>query len=168
MTPLEESGTTASRGEGIASEPQSASPAKGPVRATGAPSSREESGINRQALRRFLDGWFCGCGNPEDAAAALLRLLRLHPLYEHRPKFEAWLPDDGLQYLLLYMLDRFELTEHGGSVGGAWLTPKGEAVRNALAREEGDDFEALLDEHCIHGFDIGDESHDCMAADDVS
>lgn len=120
----------------------------------------------RQELRVFLSQWFCGCGNPEDACAALLRLLRLHPLYDHRAEFKEWVPDDGIEYLLLYALDRHELTEHGGSVGGAWLTPKGEAVRDALAREEGDGFEALLNNHCVHGYDFDDQAHDCMAADD--
>jgi hypothetical protein len=118
----------------------------------------------RQDLRRFLGDRFCGCGRPEDAAAALLRLLRLHPLYEHREEFEAWVSDDGIEYLLLYMLDRDELTEHGGTVGGAWLTDKGTALRDALAREEAD-FEALFEPSCIHGFDIGDRSHDCVATD---
>ena len=122
--------------------------------------------MDRPALRRYLAEWFCGCGNPEDAAAALLRLLRLHPLYDHHEEVTTWLPDDGVRYLLLYKLDRDELTEHGGSVGGAWLTSKGEAVRDALSREEGDDFDALLAQHCVHGFDIDDDSHDCMAADD--
>jgi hypothetical protein len=101
--------------------------------------------MTRPELRVFLGGWFCGCGNPEDAAAALLRLLNLHPLSDHRDEFEKWVPDSGLQYLLLYSLDRYELTEHGGTVGGAWLTSKGEAVRDALAREEGDGFAALTE-----------------------
>lgn len=124
--------------------------------------------MTRQELRVALDEWFCGCGCPEDAAGALLRLLRLHPLYEHYDELRAWVPDLGVQYLLLYQLDRLELTEHGGSVGGAWLTDKGTEVRDALAREQADTFEALLAQHCIHGFDIDDDSHDCAAADSES
>lgn len=120
------------------------------------------SSMTRQQLRVVLDEWFCGCGSPEEASRALLALLRLHPMYEHGGELHDWVGDDGLEYLLLYMLDRLELTEHGGSVHGGWLTDKGEAVKAALEREEGDLFEALHDgTHCIHGFDIDDESHDC-------
>lgn len=119
--------------------------------------------MTRQELRVFLGGWFCGCGNSEDGAAALLRLLRLHPLYENRDSFEDWVPDDGIEYLLLYTLDHFDLTEHGSTVSGAWLSDKGEAVRGALEREEVDGFEALFADHCVHGYDIDDESHDCFA-----
>lgn len=130
------------------------------------PESHESSGpLTREGLRMVLDEWFCGCGNPEDAAGALLRLLRLHPLYEHHDEFDEWITDGGVAMLLLYQLDRLELTEHGGSVGGGWLTEKGTAVRDALAREEVDGFEALFADHCVHGFDIDDQDHDCMAAD---
>lgn len=118
--------------------------------------------MTRPELRVFLGQWFCGCGSPEDAAAALLRLLRLHPLYENRDAFKEWITDTGIEYLLLYSLDHYELTEHGGTVGGAWLTDKGEAVRKALAREEADNFEALFADHCACGYDLDDESHDCF------
>lgn len=120
--------------------------------------------MDRVGLRLFLDGaWGCLCGSPQTACAALLKLLRLHPLYEHHREFEAWVPDEGVQHLLLYTIDKLGLTEHGTSIGGQWLTGKGVAVRDALAREEGDDFEALLGSHCIHGHDISDDAHDCYA-----
>ena len=112
--------------------------------------------------RVYLETW-CGCGQPEEAAAALLRLLRLHPLYEHREEFEAWIPDSGVEMLLLYQLDRDGLTEHGGNVGGAWLTAKGEAVREALIREEADEFATLFDEHCACGYDIDDLTRVCQS-----
>lgn len=120
--------------------------------------------MTRQELRVLQGEWFCGCGMPEEASRALLRLLRLHPLYENQDELQEWIPDDGVRYLLLYQLDRLELTEHGGSVGGAWLTDKGKAALEALAREEADGFEALCEPSCIHGFTF-DEDHDCMAAD---
>jgi hypothetical protein len=116
----------------------------------------------RRDLRKFLEDKFCGCGQPEAAAAALLRLLRLHPLHSNREAFEQWISDDGIEMLLLYTLDAWKLTEHGGSVGGAWLTEEGKKIRDALAAEEADEFEALFEQHCIHGFDITDTEHDCM------
>lgn len=120
--------------------------------------------MTRAELRIYLDEWFCGCGNPGMAASALLSLLRLHPLHAHRPEIEAWIGDFGIEYLLLYTLDSQDLTEHGGTVGGGWLTEKGEAVRDALAREEQDGFAGLFAQHCVHGVDVDDASHDCMAA----
>lgn len=119
----------------------------------------------------FLDEWFCGCGNPDDARRVLLDLLRFHPLHtapgwrelENRlgapDESEGW--RSGLFYLICYTLDHFDLTEHGSSIGGSWLTAKGEAVRDALAREEADGFEALGEQHCVHGYDITDTSHSC-------
>lgn len=124
--------------------------------------------MTREELRVVLGEWFCGCGCREDAAGALLRLLRIHPLYEHQNELTAMLPDLGVKYLVLYMLDRLALTEHGGSVGGAWLTEKGEAVRDALNREAEDEFETLMRPACVHGFDIEDQDHDCMAVDAAS
>lgn len=116
--------------------------------------------MTRQDLSVFLQDWFCGCGNPRDAAAALLRLLRLHPAYDHTEELEALIPDNGIRHLLLYHLDQLGLTEHGGNIGGAWLTDKGEAVQDALSREEVDGFVALLQLRCVHGFS-DDEPHDC-------
>jgi hypothetical protein len=119
---------------------------------------------SRPELRRFFGDWFCGCGSPEDAAGALLKLLRLHPGYEHQRELDEWLPDAGVRYLLLYQLDRAELTEHGGSVGGAWLTDRGKALRAGLEQEGTDDFEALFEQHCIHGYDVGDGEHNCVGS----
>lgn len=110
--------------------------------------------MTKQELRVFLDSWFCGCGMPEAACASLQRLLSLHPLYEHRKEFEALIPDDGVQYLLLYTLDHFDLTEHGGNVGGAWLTDKGKQVLEALNVEAAGEFDSLVESCCIHGYSI--------------
>lgn len=104
-----------------------------------------------QELRVFLQLWFCGCGQPEAAAERLRDLLALHPLYEHRDAFKVLVPDDGLEHLLLYTLEYFDLTEHGGSVGGGWLTDKGKAVLGALNR---DTFEVICAQSCIHGYAV--------------
>jgi len=119
--------------------------------------------MTRQELRVELE-WFCGCGSPELAAATLLRILELHPLYEHRAEMDELIPDSGIEYLLLYHLDDRDLTEHGGTVTGGWLTEKGEAVKAALNAEAGDSFEALFADHCVHGYDFDDDSHDCFAS----
>lgn len=128
--------------------------------------------MDRRELRVELE-WFCGCGCPEKAARALLKFLRMHPLYESQDELQAIFPDTGFRYLFLYALDHIgeqrdfhnSWFEHGGSIGGQWLTPKGEAIRAALEAEEPTEFEELFADHCAHGFDSGDPDHDCMAYD---
>lgn len=114
-----------------------------------------------QELRVFLSEWFCGCGSPEDAAEALRKLLSLHPPYDHRKEFEAWIQDSGLAMLVLYTLDHFGLTEHGGTVGGGWLTDKGQAVLAALEAASPDHFAALESNWCIHGYSLGEPCPEC-------
>jgi hypothetical protein len=112
-----------------------------------------------QELRVVLQEWFCGCGSPDMAADRLRDLLALHPLFDHRPEFEALIPDEGLQCLILYTLDHFDLTEHGGTVGGGWLTKKGKAVLAAL-QEHGS--EKATEQSCYHGYSIdGSDAADC-------
>jgi hypothetical protein len=125
--------------------------------------------MTREQLRVELD-FFCGCGDPEAAARALLAILDLHPLYGHHKDFWEGLfgHDGGMGYLVLYFIDSLGLTEHGGSIGGAWLTAKGEALRDALRREQQlDDFESLWPDMgpCIHGYDVeGENTHNCHTA----
>jgi hypothetical protein len=98
----------------------------------------------------------CGCGDPDKTimlARDVLGIIKrrwdatqslsiLSP--SDRPAFEAAgreerdalglrLGDDSdLYWLTLYWLDACDLTEHGGSVGGCWLTPAGEAALGRL------------------------------------
>lgn len=117
--------------------------------------------MTRQETRVFLQEWFCGCGIPTTAVARLRDLLTLHPLYDNRAAFELLVPNDGIQYLLLYTLDHFELTEHGGSVDGAWLTDKGKALLDSLNREADDGYHTLMETSCIHGYSVENELEDC-------
>lgn len=124
--------------------------------------------MSREQLRvEFADAW-CGCGCPEEAWRVVRDVLALCPLYENRDALEQMLPNDGVQMIVLGLLDRLELIEHGGSIGGSWLTPKGEAALSALNKEAETDFVPLNDGtdelgYCIHGFDV-DADHDCMKA----
>lgn len=77
-------------------------------------------------------GW-CACGNPEDVDRMMLAYLTARSV-ESFPKP----PPDGIsedaELLLAYIADALDWTEHGGSVGGAWLTVDGrEALANLIA-----------------------------------
>jgi hypothetical protein len=97
--------------------------------------------MTRKELRDFLFEHFCGCGAPEAAAETLLFLLR-HP-NDYKIVNER-ITDEGAKYILLYYLAALDLTEHGSNVGASWLTDKGEEVREALTKEEVDNFDSLF------------------------
>jgi len=100
---------------------------------------------------------FCGCGHPEESSDAILKVLdaydrKTRPWPEGSPDDAAWkawlaerekleeqaLPPGAWGQIALYWLTSCGLLEHGGGVGGSWLTPKGEAVLAAI-RGHGED-----------------------------
>lgn len=98
---------------------------------------------------------FCGCGSPERVADMICRYLEaVDWAWECGPNMEfahywaercqnmierAKLEEDAFM-LCAYIADSRRFTEHGGSVGGAWLSDKGRsfvgALRKALAAYE--------------------------------
>jgi hypothetical protein len=95
-------------------------------------------------------GW-CGCGNPAAAIDLLHKVLSI--LRERCNEYVApqlawgdWYRvlkavlcydrDPGIYYTYLYHLDDKKLIEHGGNVGGAWLTSEGDALLDALNESE--------------------------------
>lgn len=98
---------------------------------------------------------WCGCGNPDEALAFMRDVLQVihdrskdnslpserripyaqSKWAKHTAKLNAMLPGAlGLSYL--YMLSALGLTEHGGSVGGSWLTIEGDRVLSILANAD--------------------------------
>jgi len=94
---------------------------------------------------------FCGCGLPEDSLRYVRDCLRhvanLQLVHEKKSThkkgdewdvaYQAW--DKAgkelmgkAEYFTRYVLDQKELTEHGGSVGGAWLSTKGKELLEDL------------------------------------
>lgn len=79
----------------------------------------------------------CGCGNPEEAynfcRAALMA-------FDRRDGSKRWVDaeaaieelvkakPDIAAHVLSHMLNHYDLLEHGGSVGGSWLTENGERI----------------------------------------
>lgn len=112
-----------------------------PKNDSASPPSEEEAAAYKQ-LRQFYSeklGW-CGCATPVEVMVFLRDVLSAiddrfdsnatrQQQDEAITKLDALLPGAlGMSYR--YMLDALGLTEHGGNVVGAWLTPAG---REALA-----------------------------------
>ena len=94
--------------------------------------------LDRQSVLLSIVG-FCGCGGPGLTASWLRDLLRLHDTASTdlsgtgTARDTFWKEATGksfgpVYYLIHYWLDDRGWTEHGGSVGGGWLTEKGRAV----------------------------------------
>lgn len=88
---------------------------------------------------------FCNCGGPEETMRYIGRVLdekmAIFQGGEKQPMStdERWaehkklLPfDSDRAWLVHYFLDSQGLTEHGGGVGGAWLTGKGRRLLEAI------------------------------------
>tara|TARA_Y100000310_G_scaffold299375_1_gene334191 strand:+ start:3278 stop:3688 length:411 start_codon:yes stop_codon:yes gene_type:complete len=74
---------------------------------------------------------YCGCGMPDESLMYIRKILRLiHSLHveEYDPnqwkELDQFFSSEGEKYTMFYMLEKLELTEHGGCVPG-WVTDKG-------------------------------------------
>lgn len=97
---------------------------------------------------------FCGCGDPEGMHKFVCECLEVFDRDSHREKHgqDAW--QDAIKalkakvaadpetaaYFIAYTLDKVHLTEHGGSVGGSWLTDRGKQFLEIgpMVEEEGE------------------------------
>lgn len=90
---------------------------------------------------------WCGCGSPSDAMLTVgkfLNALADNDLDGRKGKLkEAFgvesVYDNELLLCLAYCMDRAELTDHGSSIGWAWLTEDGEYFLWAIKEAEKDD-----------------------------
>lgn len=122
---------------------------------------------------------FCGCGHPFSTLLFIRDVLKAHaaiswavrgenpcglpgdrPTYdEARDAFNKLLAsekgddDTRLYYMTLYTLDAAGFTEHGGSVGGGWLTSTGEDFLTSLLALT----DAEIDEVMRDGGHYGDD-----------
>ena len=84
----------------------------------------------------------CGCGAPEDAFNLCQKMLACFDRRASRRSGE-WINAEKTlteliygdaataAHVLAHLLTHLDLLEHGGSVGGSWLTTKGETVVDA-------------------------------------
>lgn len=76
---------------------------------------------------------FCGCMDPKGMADQIVDYLAI--VARREGELSNWesaramlyerFPEEWYRLLIQYLVDDKELTEHGGSVGGAWLTDAG-------------------------------------------
>lgn len=79
----------------------------------------------------------CGCGCPEDAFNFCRDVL---VIFDRRDQTKEWInaeaavkdlilqrPDDAA-HVISHLLSHIKLLEHGGSVGGSWLTDEGARI----------------------------------------
>jgi hypothetical protein len=88
---------------------------------------------------------FCGCGQPEENIIFIMGGLDLISRHHKTGKpydkghYDLW-NKESLEYFKTYQIQSFfhywadsmDLTEHGGGIGGSWLTDKGEDVLERL------------------------------------
>lgn len=117
----------------------------------------------RAQLHVAVEPLFCGCGQPWEALALIHRVLKLAPLYASQDELERLLPGPGVQMIVLYALTEADLLEHGGSIGGSWLTDTGKlalATLDAIAEEEG--YERYTETgRCVHGVSFDQSCPEC-------
>jgi hypothetical protein len=99
----------------------------------------------------FRNMQFCGCGNPESALISIRDVLRImkdrseaagdnHGIFGNsawdtqQKRLKERFHCGEFLLFLMYSLDAWGLTEHGGSVYGAWLEPEGERLLEMLER----------------------------------
>lgn len=81
----------------------------------------------------------CECGRPEDSLEFIKKVLK-HinenedtsndiDRVDKQKKLESYFYyDSGLMYTFFYMLDKYKLIEHGGSLPACWLETKGKEL----------------------------------------
>ena len=111
--------------------------------------------MTKKKLYEFLDDWLCYCGRPADAIALLhdeLQYLKEWSDHVFASTSLTWPPsaeesawneeraarqlaicsDERAIWFLKYMLNQWDLIEHGSNIAYPWLTDKGKALLAAL------------------------------------
>ena len=115
----------------------------------------EENVFEQPSVNAELE--WCGCDTPEEVDRMMLAYLRSRD-EKGWPKTEPEGVSADATLLLSYMAARLDWTEHGGSVGGAWLSDDG---KEALAN-----LEVIVAQHDLDDQDeSGRVSEDCFGGE---
>ncbi len=100
----------------------------------------EEWELQHLHLVEADDLMFCGCGDPEAAWDLVISILKSAPLYQDNGlnKVIELCGSEAAAYIVLYLMTHANLLEHGGSVGGSWITDKGSMVLDMASRHDFD------------------------------
>lgn len=79
----------------------------------------------------------CGCGSADELAMKSAVLLR--EIADKSDPTRCAIYQDECSELIAHWFDSVELTEHGTSIGGSWLTPKGLATLAEMDRLKADE-----------------------------
>lgn len=95
----------------------------------------------------FETAMYCGCYQPHEGIEFLRNALNHMPMYEDENQawYAAQFPHNGARQWFLSWIDSLELTEHGCSINGSWLLPKGEQLRDFLNALTDEEIEEILD-----------------------
>lgn len=77
---------------------------------------------------------FCGCSDPQLAWQWVFDYL------EAKENGHFHHPEEGSEMIAVYLMDHLQMTEHGVSVAGAWLTDEGKEAL-AFLKEHGTDWQ---------------------------
>ncbi|MGR9130754.1 hypothetical protein ACU8NX_18560 [Rhizobium leguminosarum] len=88
---------------------------------------------------------FCGCGSPEEVHKFVCDCLGAFDREKQEPEWHDAIEliketvtndPENAAYFIAYVLDTLNLTEHGGTVGGAWLSDRGKQFLEIGPMEE--------------------------------
>lgn len=96
---------------------------------------------------RYDDLGDCGCGQSDQRLELVRQVLRDCPLYEDE-RWRAY--DSPLAEWLLAIMAGADLIEHGSTLGGSWITEKGQRLLSAL--EDAAVWEALTEPNALVGY----------------
>lgn len=98
---------------------------------------------DESAAADYASKHLCGCGIQEYLVDGLKKILDcfltdpkssdMSPMLA-RDAFKTLIPQPEIQELILHWLDHQDLTAHGSSVWGSWLTKYGEAIKTYVNR----------------------------------
>lgn len=75
----------------------------------------------------------CGCGEPDSLAEMAYKLLEHFGTPHMERTFNFYEGDDHLTYeVIAHWLAEKEVTEHGGSIYGSWLSEKGKEILKTI------------------------------------
>lgn len=103
----------------------------------------------------------CGCGRPQDSLTFIKKILNhlstrmdidrdnYGSYEEYSEDLDKWwniresyfYNDSGLEYTFYYMLDKYDLINHGGAVSSGWLNAKGKLLLEELNKIDFDSIE---------------------------